>query len=141
LDVDPKKVTTILDWKAPKDVRGIKSFIGMASYYRRFIEGFSKIARPMIALLAIKVEFKWTPAGQKSFETLKEKLTMALVLILPDVHRPFSVYCDASYTGLGCVLMQEGRVVAYSSRQLKIHEKNYPTHDLELAAVVHALKT
>jgi hypothetical protein len=63
------------------------------------------------------------------------------VLILPDVHKPFSVHCDASYTGLGCVLMQEGRVVAYSSRQLKIHEKNYPTHDLELAAVVHALKT
>jgi hypothetical protein len=81
------------------------------------------------------------PSMPKSFETLKEKLTMAPVLILPDVHKPFSVYCDASYTGLGCVLMQEGRVVAYSSRQLKIHEKNYPTHDLELAAVVHALKT
>jgi ribonuclease HI len=113
----------------------------MAGYYRRFIEGFSKITRPMTALLAKKVEFKWTPACQKSFETLKEKLTMAQVLILPDVHKPFSVYCDASYTGLGCVLMQEGRVVAYSSRQLKIHEKNYPTHDLELEAVVHALKT
>jgi hypothetical protein len=141
LVVDPKKVTTILDWKAPKDVRGIKSFIGMAGYYRCFIEGFSKIDRPMTALLAKKVEFKWTPACQKSFETLKEKLTMAPVLILPDVHKPFSVYCDASYTGLGCVLMQEGRVVAYSSRQLKIHEKNYPTHDQELAAVVHALKT
>jgi hypothetical protein len=141
LAVDPKKVTTILDWKAPKDVRGIKSFIGMVGYYRRFIEGFSKIARPMTALLAKKVEFKWTLACQKSFETLKEKLTMAPVLILPDVHKPFSVYCDASYTRLGCVLMQEGRVVAYSSRQLKIHEKNYPTHDLELAAVVHALKT
>jgi hypothetical protein len=66
---------------------------------------------------------------------------MAPVLFLPDVHKPFSVYCDASYTGLGCVLMQEGRVVAYSSGQLNIHEKNYPTHDLELAAVVHALKT
>jgi ribonuclease HI len=63
------------------------------------------------------------------------------VLILPDIHKPFSVYCDASYNGLGCVLMQEWRVVAYSSRQLKIHERNYPTHDLELAAVVHALKT
>jgi hypothetical protein len=113
----------------------------MASYYRRFIEGFSKIARPMTALLAKKVEFKWTLACQKSFETLKEKLTMARVLILPDIHKPFSVYCDASYTGLGCVLMKEGRVVAYSSRQLKIHEKNYPTHDLELAVVVHALKT
>jgi hypothetical protein len=141
LVVDPKKVTTILDWKAPKDVRGIKSFIGMAGYYRRFIEGFSKLARPMTTLLAKKVEFKWTPACQKSFKTLKEKLTTAPVLILPDVHKPFSVYYDASYTGLGCVLMQEGRVLAYSSWQLKIHEKNYPTHDLELAAVVHALKT
>jgi hypothetical protein len=95
----------------------------------------------MIALLAKKVEFKWTPACQESFEMLKQKLTTALVLVLPDVHKPFSVYCDASYTGLGCVLMQEGRVVAYSSRQLKIHDKNYPTHDLELAVVVHALKT
>jgi hypothetical protein len=141
LAVDPKKVTTILDWKTQKDVRRIKSFIGMVGYYRRFIEGFSKIARPMTALLAKKVEFKWTPACQKSFETLKEKLTTAPVLILPDVHKPFSVYCDASYTGLGCVLMQEGRVVAYSSRQLKIHEKNYPTHDLELAVMVHAMKT
>jgi hypothetical protein len=141
LVVDPKKVTTILDWEARKDVRGIKSFIGMAGYYRCFIEGFFKIARPMTALLAKKVEFKWTPACQKSFETLKEKLMTTPVLILPDVHKPFSVYCDASYTGLGCVLMQEGRVVAYSSQQLKIHEKIYPTHDLELAAVVHALKT
>jgi hypothetical protein len=113
----------------------------MAGYYRRFIEGFSKIARPMIALLAKKVEFKWTLACQESFETLKKKLTTTLILILPDVHKPFSVYCDASYIGLGCVLLQEGRVVAYSSCQLKNHKKNYPTHDLELAAVVHALKT
>jgi hypothetical protein len=141
LAVDPKKVEVILDWKAPKDVRGIKSFIGMAGYYRRFIEGFSKISRLMTALLAKKVEFKWTPASQESFEMLKQKLTTSPVLVLPDVHKPFSVYCDASYTGLGCVLMQEGKVVAYSSRQLKVHEKNYPTHDLELAAVVHALKT
>jgi hypothetical protein len=139
--MDLKKVAAILDWKALKDVRGIKSFIGMAAYYRRFIEGFSKIVRPMTALLAKKVEFKWTPACQESFETLKKKLITTPVLILPNVDKPCSVYCDASYTGLGCVLMQEGRVVAYSSRQLKIHEKNYPTHDLELAAVVHALKT
>jgi ribonuclease HI len=141
LAVDPKKVADILNWKAPKDVRGIKSFIGMAGYYRRFIEGFSKIARPMTALLTKKVEFKWTQKCQEAFEELKNRLTTAPVLVLPDVHKPFSLYCDASYTGLGCVLMQEGRVVAYSSRQLKIHEKNYPTHDLELAAVVHALKT
>jgi hypothetical protein len=115
--------------------------MGMVGYYRCFIEGFSKIARPMTTLLAKKVEFKWTPACQESFEMLKKKLTTTPLLVLPDVHKPFSVYCDASYTGLGCVLMQEGKVVAYSSRQLKIHEKNYPTHDLELAVVVHALKT
>jgi hypothetical protein len=113
----------------------------MTGYYRCFIEWFSKIVRPMTALLAKKVEFKWTPACQESFETLKKKLTTTLVLILSDVHKPFSVYCDVSYTGLGCVLMQEGRLVAYTSYQLKVHEKNYPTHDLELAAVVHALKT
>jgi hypothetical protein len=139
--VDPKKVASILDWKAPKDVRGIKSFVGMVGYYRRFIEGFSKIARPIIAILAKKVEFKWTPVCQESFEKLKQKLTIALVLVLPNVHKPFSVYYDASYNGLGCVLMQEGKVVAYLSRQLKVHENNYPTHVLELAAVVHALKT
>jgi hypothetical protein len=113
----------------------------MVGYYRCFIEGFYKIARPMTALLAKKVEFKWTLVCQESFEMLKQKLTTASVLVLPDVHKPFSVYCDASYTGLGCVLMQEGKVVAYSSRQLKVHEKNYPTHDLELAAVVRALET
>jgi hypothetical protein len=140
LAVDPKKVADIMNWKAPKDARGIKSFIRMAGYYRRFIEGFSKIARPMTALLAKKVEFKWTQKCQEAFGELKDRLTTTPVLVLPDVHKPFSVYCDASYTGLGCVLMQEGRVVAYSSRQLKIHERNYPTHDLELAAVVHALK-
>jgi hypothetical protein len=98
------------------------------------------IVRPMTALLAKKVEFKWTPECQESFETLK-KLTTTPVLILPDVHKSFLLYCDASYTGLGCVLMQEGRVVVYLSQQLKIHERNYPTHDLELAVVVHALKT
>jgi hypothetical protein len=87
LAVDPKKVATILDWKAPKDVQGIKSFIGMTGYYQRFIEGFSKIARPMTALLAKKVKFKWTPACQESFETLKKKLTTTPVLILTDVHK------------------------------------------------------
>jgi hypothetical protein len=85
----------------------------MADYYRRFIEGFSKIARPMTALLAKKVVFKWTLECQESFETPKKKLTTTPVFILLDVHKPFSLYCDASYTRLGCMLMQEGRVVAY----------------------------
>jgi hypothetical protein len=105
LAVDPKKVAAILDWKALKDVRGIKSFIRMVGYYQCFIEGFSKIARPKTALLANKVEFKCTPACQESFEMLKQKLTTAPILVLPDVHKPFSVYCDAPYTELGCVLM------------------------------------
>jgi hypothetical protein len=78
---------------------------------------------------------------QEAFEALKEKLTTTTVLVLPDIHKSFSMYCDASYTGLGCVLMQKGRVIAYLSRQLKVHEKNYPTHNLELAIMVHALKT
>jgi hypothetical protein len=141
LTVDPKKVADILNWKASIDVRGIKSFIGMVGYYRWFIEGFSNVTRPMTTLLANKVEFKWTQKCQEAFEALKEKLTTVLVLVLPGVHKPFSVYCDACYTVLGCVLMQEGWVVAYSSRQLKVHEKNYPIHDLELAIVVHAIKT
>jgi hypothetical protein len=127
-----------LDYKAPKDVRGIKSFIGMAGYYRCFIEGFSKIVRPMAALLAKKVEFKWTLACQKSFETLKEKLTTAPVLILLDVHKPFSVYCDASYTGRGCVLMQEGRVVAYSSRLSAFRPRGVPGPTSKLSLRVPA---
>jgi hypothetical protein len=105
LAVDPKKVADILNWKAPTDARGIKSFIGMAGYYWRFIEGFSRIAKPMTALLANKVEFKWTQKCQEAFEALKEKFSTAPVLVLPDVHKPFSVYCDACYTGLGCVLI------------------------------------
>jgi hypothetical protein len=99
LVVDSKKVADVLNWKAPTYARGIKSFIGMARYYWRFIEGFSKIAKPTIALLGNKVEFKWTQKCQEAFEVLKEKLTTAPVLVLPDVHKPFSVYCDACYTG------------------------------------------
>jgi glutaredoxin-related protein len=97
------------------------SFMGMAGYYWRFINGFYKIAIAMTTLLAKKIEFKWTPECHESFEALEKKLTTTQVLILRDVDKAFSVYCDASYTGLGCVLMQEGRVVAYLSRQLKIH--------------------
>ena len=112
----------------------------MARFYRRFIEGFSKLAKLMIALLEKNAKFVWSKQCQESFEELKKRLTFALVLILPDLTKSFSIYCDASRQGLGCVLMQEGRVVAYASRQLRKHKLNYPTHDLELAAVVHALK-
>jgi ribonuclease HI len=94
----------------------------------------------MTILLQKDKKFEWTNACERSFCELKRRLTTALVLVLPDIHNDFTIYCDASRQGLGCVLMQEGRVIAYASRQLKTHEQNYPTHDLELAAVVHALK-
>jgi hypothetical protein len=121
-------------------VSKIRSFLGLAGYYRRFIEGFSKIVKPLTSLLDKGKQFKWDEACQKCFEELKERLTTAQVLIMSDIHKGFDVYCDASHLGLRCVLMQEGKVIAYASRQLQKHEKNYPTHDLELAAVVHALK-
>ncbi|WVZ93511.1 hypothetical protein U9M48_039483 [Paspalum notatum var. saurae] len=109
-------------------------------YYRRFIENFSKTAKPMTSLLKKDTAFKWIADRQAAFDELKKRLTTAPILTLPDQQKKFTVYCDASRDGLGCVLMQEGKVVAYGSRQLRKHEVNYPTHDLELAAVVYALK-
>ncbi|XP_052152528.1 uncharacterized protein LOC127770762, partial [Oryza glaberrima] len=138
--VDPAKVEAVTEWKAPKSVTEIRSFLGLAGYYRRFIEGFSKIARPMTQLLKKEKKFAWSEQCQENFEQLKEKLTSAPILVLPDNRKDFVIYCDASRQGLGGVLMQDGKVVAYASRQLRPHEENYPTHDLELAAVVHALK-
>ena len=138
--MDPKKVSDVLSWNPPQDVSEVRSFLGMARYYRRFIEVFSKITKPMTSLLEKNAKFVWTEQCQASFEELKKRLTTAPVLVLPDLNKSFSIYCDASRLGLGCVLMQEGRVVAYASRQLKKHELNYPTHDLELVTVVHALK-
>ncbi|KAG8501196.1 hypothetical protein CXB51_003286 [Gossypium anomalum] len=110
--VDPNKISVILDWKPPRNVSKVWSFLGLASYYRRF----------------------------KSFDQLKTLLMEAPVLVQPESGKEFVIYNDASLSGLGCILMQEGRVVAYASRQLKPHEWNYPTHDLELAAFVFALK-
>ncbi|KAK1692751.1 hypothetical protein QYE76_009448 [Lolium multiflorum] len=102
--------------------------------------GFSSIARPMTQLLKKDRKFEWTDKCEESFQQLKLRLTTAPILVMPDITKPFDVYCDASKIGLGCVLMQEGKVISYLSRQLKQHEQNYPTHDLELAAVVLALK-
>ena len=139
--VDPSKVQSVTEWLAPTSVSEIRNFLGLAGYYQRFIENFSKIAKPMTELLKKDTKFKWTEDCEASFQELKKCLTTAPVLILPDIHKEFQVYCDASRLGLGCVLMQDGRVVSYASRQLKPHELNYATHDLELAAIVHALKT
>ncbi|GJT86243.1 putative reverse transcriptase domain-containing protein [Tanacetum coccineum] len=112
----------------------------LAGYYRRFIEGFSKIAKSMTKLTQKKAVFDWGDKQEASFSLLKEKLCSAHILALPKGAENFVVYCDASHKGLGTVLMQNEKVIAYASRQLKIHEKNYTTHDLELGAVVFALK-
>ncbi|WVZ97023.1 hypothetical protein U9M48_042590 [Paspalum notatum var. saurae] len=138
--VDPSKVEDVLNWKQPETVTEIRSFLGLAGYYRRFIKDFSKTAKPMTSLTKKNAKFLWDSKCEEAFQSLKKSLTSAPVLAQPDVTKPFDVYCDASGHGLGCVLMQEGRVIAYASRQLRKHETNYPTHDLELAAVVHALK-
>jgi ribonuclease HI len=138
--VDPSKVSDVLKWEPPRTVSEISSFLGLAGYYHRFIEGFSKIVKPLTTLLEKDREFKWIGACQDSFEELKKRLTTTPVLVMPDPRKSFDIYCDASRQGLGCVLMQEGHVIAYSSRQLRKHELNHPKNDLELAAVVHALK-
>jgi hypothetical protein len=121
-------------------VHEIRSFLGLAGYYRCFIPDFSKIAKPMTQLLEKDRKFDWTLECEQAFHTLRTLLTSAPVLAQPDIEKQSNVYCDASGTGLGGVLMQEGRVIVYASRQLRKHEVNCPTHDLELAAVVHALK-
>ena len=140
ISVDPSKVQEVMDWKPPTSVHQIRSFLGLAGYYRRFIPDFSRIAKPMIELLRKDVKFKWNAKCDEAFHTLRAHLTTAPVLAQPDNNKHYDVYCDASGTGLGCVLMQDNRVIAYASRALRPHELNYPTHDLELAAVIHALK-
>ncbi|GJT30497.1 putative reverse transcriptase domain-containing protein [Tanacetum coccineum] len=140
IHVDPAKIESVKDWASPKTPTEIRQFLGLAGYYRRFIEGFSKIAKPMTKLTQKKVKFEWGDKQEAAFQLLKQKLCSAPILALPEGSEDFIVYCDASKKGLGAVLMQREKVISYASRQLKIHEKNYTTHDLELGAVVFALK-
>ena len=140
ISIDPKKIEAIVNWEKPKAISEIRSFLGLVGYYRRFIEGFSKISRPLTNLTRKAVKFEWTNTYEHNFKELKQRLVTAPVLTLPSGSGSFMIYSDASKKGLGCVLMQQGKVIAYASRQLKSYEQNYPTHDLELAAVVFALK-
>ncbi|KAG7593905.1 hypothetical protein ISN45_Aa01g026930 [Arabidopsis thaliana x Arabidopsis arenosa] len=140
VSVDPEKIRSIKEWPRPKNATEIRSFLGLAGYYRRFVKGFASMAQPMTRLTGKDTKFQWSEECEKSFSELKSMLTSAPVLTLPEADEPYMVYTDASIMGLGCVLMQRGRVIAYASRQLRKHEGNYPTHDLEMAAVVFALK-
>ena len=140
VSVDPKKVEAVMSWEIPKSVFEIRSFLGLAGYYRRFIENFSRLTVPMTRLTRKEVKSEWNDPCERTFQELKRRLTSALILIVPERGQRYTVYYDASKDGLGCVRMQSERVVAYGSRQLKNHKRNYPTHDMELVAIVFTLK-
>ena len=140
VSVDPEMVEAMMSWERPKSVFKIRGFLGLTRYCRRFIEDFSRLAAPMTRLTRKEDKFDWDDRCEEAFQELKGRLTSAPILIVSDRGQGYTVYCDASRAELGCVLMQFERVVAYGSRQLKNHEQNYPTHDMELAVVVFTLK-
>ncbi|GKB26797.1 reverse transcriptase domain-containing protein [Tanacetum coccineum] len=135
LHVDPAKIEAVKNWASPTTPMEVRQFLGLAGYYRRFIQGFSKIAKPLTKLTQKNKKYIWEKDQETAFQLLKQKLYEALILALPEGNDDFVIYCDASLQGLGAVLMQKEKVIAYASRQLKPHEENYTTHDLELGAV------
>ncbi|GJT16770.1 putative reverse transcriptase domain-containing protein [Tanacetum coccineum] len=138
--VDPAKVEAIRNWSAPTTPKEVRQFLGLAGYYRRFIEGFSLISKPLTKLTEKNKKYEWGTEEDEAFQTLKQKLCSAPILALPEGTENFVVYCDASQKGYGAILMHREKVIAYVSRQLKKHEENYTTHDLELGVVVFALR-
>nr|GFA02018.1 retrotransposon protein, putative, Ty3-gypsy subclass [Tanacetum cinerariifolium] len=140
ITMDPAKVEAITKWPRLKTMIEIRSFLGLAGHYRRFVEGFSRLALPLTKLIRKGEKFVWDEEREKIFEELKKRLVSAPILTLPSGSGGFQIYSDASKKGLGCVIMQHDKVITYASRHLKLYEANYPTHDLELAAVVFALK-
>jgi hypothetical protein len=138
--VDPAKVESIMEWHALTNVPEVRRFMGLAGYYQWFIKGFSKIANPITELQKKNKKFFWTEKCVEEFRRLKELLTTTLILKVSDMDTNFLVCTDASKEGLGRVLMQGERVIAYISRKLRRHEENYAMHDLELLAIVYALK-
>nr|GFC29001.1 putative reverse transcriptase domain-containing protein [Tanacetum cinerariifolium] len=140
IHMDPSKVESVKSWKTHESPTEICLFLGLVGYYQWFIENLSKIAKPLTLLTQNNKTYVWGDKQDEALYILKEKLCNAPVLALPDGPNDFVVYFDALKQGFGCVLMQWGKVIAYVSRQLKTHEKNYTTHDLELGAMVFALK-
>ncbi|GJU31774.1 putative reverse transcriptase domain-containing protein [Tanacetum coccineum] len=140
IHVEPAKIKAVKNWASPTTPTEIRQFLGLAGYYRRFIKGFLKIAKPLTELTQKNKKYIWRKDQESAFQLLKQKLCEAPILALPKGNDDFVVYCDASHQGLGAVLMQREKVFAYASRQLKPHEENYTIHDLKLGAVVFALK-
>nr|GEY85319.1 hypothetical protein [Tanacetum cinerariifolium] len=138
--VDPAKIAAIKNWATLTTPTEVRQFLGLAGYYRRFIKGFSLISKPLTKLTQKNKKFEWETKTEEAFQTLKQKLCCAPILALPEGSDDFVIYCDASLRGFGAVLMQLEKVIAYASRQLRTHEENYTTHDLELGAVVFAIR-
>ncbi|KAK4382079.1 Retrovirus-related Pol polyprotein from transposon.6 [Sesamum angolense] len=138
--MDPKKVQAIEEWQPPSDVHDLRSFLGLANYYRHFVKGYSKIARPMTDLLKKTETWDWTPQCQVAFDNLKRAIVTNPMLALPDMSKPFTVETDASDFALGGVLMQDSHPIAFESRKLKDVERHYSVHEKELLAVVHCLR-
>ena len=140
ISVDPAKVKDIVEWPVPTNASELRGFLGITGWYRIFMKDYAIVASPLTDLLKKGTKIIWEPRHQERFDELKRYVTNAPCLKLPDFSQPFEVVTDASGIAVGGVLTQEGRPVAFTSRKLRIHEKNYPTHDLELLAVIHALK-
>ncbi|GJS33532.1 putative reverse transcriptase domain-containing protein [Tanacetum coccineum] len=138
--VNPAKIKAIKNWAAPTTPTKVRQFLRLTSYYRRFIEGFSLISKPLTKLTQKDKKYEWEKEKEEAFQTLKKKLRSAPILAFPEGTGDFVVYCDVSLKGYGAVLMQIEKVIVYASRQLKVHEENYTTHDLELGSVVFALR-
>jgi hypothetical protein len=141
IQVDEEKVRAIQDWPSPTSVGNVRSFHGLASFYRRFVKDFSSLATPLTEVIKKNVGFRWGEEQEKAFQIIKEKLTNAPLLSLPNFSKTFEIECDASGVGIGAVLMQEGRPIAYFSEKLSGAPLNYPTYDKELYALVWALET